>query len=151
MAIDYNTPIGQLRLIIGDLNEDDFEYTDDQLQGFLTLAYGNLGQAGIFALQGLVSLYNASSGDEYRLDTLSYKEGKSKVSQYQSLLKELQDAIASGISPLSVGQMHAYGVYTADRKDNYDRMKNGTIIPPRWNDYANNRVNRTSDYGPYYD
>lgn len=151
MTIDYTTPIGQLRLIIGDLNEDDFEYTDEQIDGFLKLAYGNIGQASLLALNSLVALYNSTSGDEYKLDTISFKAGKSKASQYQSLLKELQEAIANGISPLSVGQMHAYGVYTQDRKDNYDRMKDGTIIPPRWSDYANNRVNRTSDYGPYYD
>ena len=54
MAIDYNTPIGQIRLIIGDLNEEDFEYTDEQIQGFLDIVHGNLGQASIFALQGLV-------------------------------------------------------------------------------------------------
>ena len=63
----------------------------------------------------------------------------------------MQDAINSGLSPLSVGQMRAYGIYTADRKANYDAMRHGTIIPPRWNDYANSRVDRTTEYGPYYD
>ena len=151
MAIDYNTPIGQIRLIIGDLNEEDFEYTDEQIQGFLDIVHGNLGQASIFALQGLVSKYASTSGDEYRLDTITYKESKNKAGYYQSLLKDLQDAINSGLSPLSVGQMRAYGIYTADRKANYDAMRHGTIIPPRWNDYANSRVDRTTEYGPYYD
>ena len=149
--IDYNTDIGKLRLIIGDLDEDNFEFTDEQLSGFLDLSYNNLGQAGIFGLQNLISKYASTSGDSYVLDTIRYTESKNKAGYYQSLLKDLQDAINSGLSPLSVGQMHAYGVYTADRKANYDAMRCGTIIPPRWNDYANSRVDRTTEYGPYYD
>ena len=150
MTIDYTSPIGKVRLIIGDLDEDNFEYTDDQIQGFLDIAYGNLGQASLSALRGLVATYASTSGDEYRLDTISYKEGKQKSAYYQSLLNDLQDAINNGTSPLSVGQMRPYGIYVSDRKANYKQMADGVIIKPRFKDNETEDIRRTEDFGPYY-
>lgn len=40
MAIDYSTPLGQVRLLIADLNEASFLVSDDQLQGYLALNRG---------------------------------------------------------------------------------------------------------------
>lgn len=150
MTIDYTSPIGQVRLIIGDLNEDEFEYTDEQIEGFLNLAYGNIGQASLNALRGLVAMYAVTSGDSYKLDTIQYTEGKQKSAYFQSLMKDLQDAINNGTSPLSVGQMRPYGIYVNDKKANYKQMKDGVIIPPRFKDNETDEIKRTSDFGPYY-
>lgn len=40
MAIDYSTPIGQVRLMTADLNEDSFLVSDEAIQGYLNLSRG---------------------------------------------------------------------------------------------------------------
>lgn len=40
MAIDFETPIGQVRLLTADLNEASFLVPDDAIQGYLKLSRG---------------------------------------------------------------------------------------------------------------
>lgn len=40
MAIDYTSPVGQVRLLIADLDEASFLVSDEQLQGYLSLNRG---------------------------------------------------------------------------------------------------------------
>lgn len=40
MAIDYSSPIGQVRLLIADLDEASLLVSDDQIQGYLSLNRG---------------------------------------------------------------------------------------------------------------
>lgn len=52
MAIDYTTPVGQVRLLISDVSdvEADWLFTDEQLTAFLTLRGGNVHRAAARAL-----------------------------------------------------------------------------------------------------
>ena len=40
MSVDYTTPVGQVRLIIGDLDVNKQIFGDGELEGFLALADG---------------------------------------------------------------------------------------------------------------
>lgn len=49
-AIDYTTPVGQVRLLIADVNIDDPLFADDQLEAFLSIATDNVKRAAARAL-----------------------------------------------------------------------------------------------------
>lgn len=55
MAINYSTPVGQVRLLIADLDENVFVLTDNQLEGYLTLNEGSTRLAGADALMAIAT------------------------------------------------------------------------------------------------
>lgn len=65
MAIDYTTPVGQVRLLIPDLEplEDprdlrlppEFIFTDEQIQGYLLISGGNVKKAAARALSAIAA------------------------------------------------------------------------------------------------
>lgn len=148
--IDFTTDIGKVRLLIGDTDEENLEYTDEQIQAFLDMSVDNLVQAAIFALQGLVSKYTATGGDTYRIDTIEFEEGKSKADNYLSLLNSLKQSMQDGTNPLVVGVPRTYGIYQADREENIDRMIDGEIIPPKVFDKDYDLIRLKVQDGPYY-
>lgn len=151
MAIDFTTTIGMFRALIGDTDEDNIELEDEQLEAYLELTYGSLPEAAILALRGLVSKYSATGGDKYRVDTIEYEEGKSKASNFLSLLNNLEQSIKNGTNPLIVGVPKVFGIYTKDRAENIQRMKNGEIIPPKTFDNEYDNINLKQQFGPYYE
>lgn len=52
---DYNDPVQQVRLITGDTNADDPDFTDDQLEGFLSIARNSVLRAAADALDGIAT------------------------------------------------------------------------------------------------
>ena len=54
MAIDYTTPVGQVRLLVNDIDEGNLAgglvFTDDQINAFLTLETGNVKRAAAQAI-----------------------------------------------------------------------------------------------------
>ena len=148
--IDFTTTIGQIRALINDTNEDGLEFSDDQLEAYYQMAYENPVLAAIMALRALVTKYTATAGDEYRVDTIEYKEGKSKAGTFLSLLNNLEKSVQEGTNPMVVGVPQVYGVYTATRKENHERMQDGEIIPPKTFDeeYELERIKEQT--GPYY-
>lgn len=148
--IDFCTPIGYVRAIINDIDEENLEFSDEQLMVYLKMSYCNPMQASLLALQALVSKYNSTAGDEYRVDTIQYKEGKSKGSLYQNLLDNLKKSIEDGTNPMIVGVPQVYGVYTWDRWQNIDNMRRGIINPPRTFDNEYDQIILDNQYGPYY-
>lgn len=150
MTIDFTTDIGKIRAVINDTNEEELEFPDEQIQAYLDMSSGNLGQAAILALQGLVSKYTATAGDSYRVDTIAYEEGKSKASTYLSLLNNLKQSLQDGTSPLVTGTPRVYGVYREDRKENLQRMRDGEIIPPKTLDDEYDLIDLKHQFGPYY-
>lgn len=150
MSIDYTSCVGKLRAIINDVDEENFEFEDEQLEVFLELSNCDLLSASILALQGLITKYSSSAGDEYRIDTIEYKEGKSKASHYKQLLDNLQKSISDGTNPLLYAVPKVYGVYTYDRHENYDRIRRGEINPPKTSDDEYNQIDLKPQYGPYY-
>lgn len=53
--VDYNDPVQQVRLIIGDTNADDPDFTDDQLHGFLSIARDSVLRAAADALDAIAT------------------------------------------------------------------------------------------------
>lgn len=149
MAVDYTTYIGKIRALINDFNEEDFEFDDEQLDAFYQMSYCNIVQSAIMALRGLVAKYASTGGDTYRLDTIEYEEGKSKASNYQSLLNNLEQSIKDGTNPLLCGVPKSFGIYVEDRQENYERMKDGEIIPPKTADLEYELIQHKQQFGPY--
>lgn len=52
---DYNDPVQQVRLIIGDTNADDPDFDDDQLEGFLSIARNSVLRAAADALDAIAT------------------------------------------------------------------------------------------------
>ena len=148
--IDFTTDIGKIRALINDTDEDNPEFSDEQLQAYLDMSSGNIIQAAIFALQGLVSKYTATAGDSYRVDTIQYEEGKSKASAYLNLLNSLKQSVQDGTNPLLVGVPRTFGIYQDDRKENIERMIDGEIIPPKTFDNEYEVIRTKEQDGPYY-
>lgn len=55
MAIDYGTPVGQIRLLIADLDEAAFILTDEHLNGYLTLNVESVHRAAADALDAMAT------------------------------------------------------------------------------------------------
>ena len=55
MAIDFTTPIGRVRLLTADLNEEAFLLTDEHLNGYLELHDSNVFRAGAEALDAIAT------------------------------------------------------------------------------------------------
>lgn len=55
MAVDYTTDVGQVRLIIGDLDVNNQIFGEDELQGFLALANDSVKRAAAEALDTIAS------------------------------------------------------------------------------------------------
>lgn len=151
MSIDFTNYIGQIRALINDTNEEALEFEDEQIEAYYHMAYGNIVQSAIMALRGLVAKYSATGGDTYRLDTIEYEEGKSKASNFQALLNNLEQSMKDGTNPLIFGVPRTFGIYTEDRAENYSRMLDGEIIPPKTSDLEYQLVRNKEQDGPYYE
>ena len=75
---DYTTYIGQMRLVIPDRIESEAEFSDEELTGYYNMAFDDVLQGCLIAYLARIGDYAKYSGDEYRVDTLEYNEGKSK-------------------------------------------------------------------------
>lgn len=151
MSIDYTNYIGQIRALINDTNEEALEFDDDQLEAYYQMSYCNVIQSAIMALRGLIAKYSLTGGDKYRLDTIEYEEGKSKASNFQSLLNNLEQSIKDGTNPMLCSIPRTFGIYTKDRHENYSRMLDGEIIPPKTADLEYELLKRNEQDGPYYE
>lgn len=55
MAIDYNTPRGQVRLLISDVDEGNFLIDDTQIDGYLGIEHGRVKRAAARALEAIAT------------------------------------------------------------------------------------------------
>lgn len=55
MPIDYNTPTGQLRLLIADVDETRYVFDDDQVNAFLAMNAGQVKLAAAAALDTIAT------------------------------------------------------------------------------------------------
>ena len=53
--VEYNEPVQQVRLIIGDTNSDDPDFDDDQIRGFLSIARDSVLRAAADALDAIAT------------------------------------------------------------------------------------------------
>jgi len=148
MAIDYASDIGYVRLTIGDLDENAFKLSDEQIQGFIDMT-GNVVFASIYACRALMGIYASTSGDEYKVDTLEYKEGKSKVNQLQAILKSLEDSVKNGTCPMMIGVPFTTGIFVDELEENMQRINDGEIIGPQIKDGEYEVIDFVIQNGPY--
>ena len=148
--IDYTTPVGQIRNYIYDTNELNPIFSDDQLQAFYDGQNEYLPFAIRDALNALMAKYVMNAGDEYRLDTIEYNEGKSKASFVSSLIDKINKEIEEGSAPGQSLGAHTYGIKTDEALENAERIKNGELIPPRHYDREADTIKVNPLYGPYY-
>ncbi|WGX98729.1 hypothetical protein [Nocardioides sp. L-11A] len=50
MAVDFTTPLGQVRLLLNDVDEDAFVFTDNEINAFLALERGRVKRAAAQAI-----------------------------------------------------------------------------------------------------
>ena len=148
---DFTNYIGQMRLVLSDRNPDDFDFSDEELTGYYNLAYEDVLQACLLAYMARINDYAKYCGDEYRVDTIEYNEGKSKASTYQTLYNSLKSSIDDGTHPMLNITSHTYGIYTDEYEENIQRMIDGEIIPPRIFDRTCDQVRIKQQDGPYYE
>jgi len=148
---DFTNYIGQMRLVLSDRNPDDFDFSDEELTGYYNLAYEDVLQACLLAYMARINDYAKYCGDEYRVDTIEYNEGKSKASTYQTLYNSLKSSIDDGTNPMLNITSHTYGIYTDEYNENIQRMIDGEIIPPRTFDRDCDQVRIKQQDGPYYE
>jgi len=55
VAIDYTTPVGQVRLLIADVEEGNFLLADDQITGYLAIESGRVKRAAARALDAIAT------------------------------------------------------------------------------------------------
>ena len=147
---DFTSYIGQMRLVLSDTNSEDYDFSDEELTGYYNLAYEDVLQACLLAYMARINNYAKDCGDEYKVDTIEYKEGKSKASMYQSLYDKLKASIDDGSHPMLNITSHTYGIYTDEYEENIQRMRDGEIIPPRTFDRDCNQLRIKEQDGPYY-
>lgn len=147
---DFTTYIGQMRLVLSDRVESEADFSDEELTGYYNMAYQDVLQGCLLAYLARISDYAKYAGDEYRVDTIEYNEGKSKASAYQTLYNSLKASIDDGSHPMLSVSAHTYGIYTDEYEENIQRMRDGEIIPPRTFDRDCNEVRIKQQDGPYY-
>lgn len=150
MSIDYSTNIGKLRLLIHDTDENNFEYTDEQIQCFLDMSYDNIVLGAILALESLVAKYSSIDGQKYRVDTIEFEESKSRSQHFLSLLNSLKEGIKDGTNPVIVGKPVTFGIYECTRRENEDRINRGELVPPRTSNDEYDLIKLNPQYGVYY-
>jgi len=150
VAIDYTSDIGMIRLTIGDLDEDNLHFSNEQLRAYMTMT-GNIVLASIYACRAWASELSSTSGDIYRVDTIEYQEGKSKVGQLMSILKSLEDSIANGTNPMLIGVPYTTGIKVSDRDENLNRIDSGEIVGPQSKDDSYEYIDLDNQNGPYYE
>ena len=148
---DFTTYIGQMRLVLSDRDETTAEFSDEELTGYYNMAYQDVLQACLLAYLARISDYAKYSGDEYRVDTIEYNEGKSKASAFQTLYNSLKASIDDGSHPMLNVSAHTYGIYADEYEENLQRMRDGELIPPRTFDRECNQRRIKQQDGPYYE
>lgn len=147
---DFTTYIGQMRLAIPDRIEAEAEFSDEELTGYYQMAHEDVLQGSLLALFARIGDYAKYSGDEYRVDTIEYNEGKSKASTIQAMYRDLKASIDDGSHPMLSVSAHTYGIYTDEYEENIKRMEDGEIIAPRTLDRECNQRRTKMQDGPYY-
>jgi hypothetical protein len=94
-AIDYTTPLGQVRLLITDTTDDpaDWLFTDDQLDAFYTLAGENVNRTAAKALL-VIAASEVLISKKIRTQDLS-TDGPAVSAELRALAKVLTDEAAA--------------------------------------------------------
>lgn len=55
MAIDYNTPLGKVRVLIADVDEDNLLLSNEQITAYLSIEHGRVKRAAAQALDAIAT------------------------------------------------------------------------------------------------
>lgn len=89
MAIDYTTPVGQVRLLIADVEESNFLLADDQITGYLAIESGRVKRAAARALDAIATSEVLVSKKIRTLDLQT--DGPAVAAELRALAKQLRD------------------------------------------------------------
>jgi hypothetical protein len=89
VAIDYTTPVGQVRLLIADVDEDHLLLSDDQITGYLAIESGRVKRAAGKTLEAIATSEVLISK---RIRTLDLQtDGPGVAAELRALAKQLRD------------------------------------------------------------
>lgn len=89
MAIDYSTPIGRVRLLIADVDEDNLLLADDQITGYLGIERQRVKRAAAQALEAIATSEVLISK---RIRTLDLQtDGPAVAAELRALAKALRE------------------------------------------------------------
>jgi hypothetical protein len=89
VAIDYTTPVGQVRLLIADVEEGNFLLADDQITGYLAIESGRVKRAAARSLEAIATSEVLRSK---RIRTLDLQtDGPAVAAELRAQAKQLRD------------------------------------------------------------
>lgn len=89
MAIDYGTPLGQVRLLISDVDEESPLLTDDQINAFLSIEHDRVKRAAARALESIAASEVLVSKKIRTLDLQT--DGPAVAAELRAQAKQLRD------------------------------------------------------------
>lgn len=89
MAIDYTTPVGQVRLLIADVTEGSFLLADDQITGYLSIENARVKRAAARALDAIATSEVLVSKKIRTLDLQT--DGPAVAAELRAQAKQLRD------------------------------------------------------------
>lgn len=117
MAIEYDTPIGQVRLLIPDTAEP-FTFTDEEIQAYLSISKDNIKRAAANALDAIASstvmLLKLVKTDDITVDGPAVGKElrlRARALRDEADADDLEDAMSEGfqiINPVYVPDVWGY-------------------------------------------
>lgn len=117
MAIEYDTPIGQVRLLIPDTAEP-FTFTDEEIQAYLSISKDNIKRAAANALDAIASstvmLLKLVKTDDITVDGPAVGKElrlRARALRDEADADDLEDAMSEGfqiINPVYVPDVWEY-------------------------------------------
>lgn len=120
MAIEYDTPIGQVRLLIPDTAEP-FTFTDEEIQAYLSISKDNIKRAAANALDAIASstvmLLKLVKTDDITVDGPAVGKElrlRARALRDEADADDLEDAMSEGfqiINPVYVPDVWEYDAW----------------------------------------
>lgn len=120
MAIEYDTPIGQVRLLIPDTAEP-FTFTDEEIQAYLSISKDNIKRAAANALDAIASstvmLLKLVKTDDLTVDGPAVGKElrlRARALRDEADADDLEDAMSEGfqiINPVYVPDVWEYDAW----------------------------------------
>lgn len=89
MAIDYDTPVGKVRLLIADTDEDNFLLSEGQITAFLSIESSRVKRAAALALEAIATSEVLISKKIRTLDLQT--DGPAVAAELRAQAKQLRD------------------------------------------------------------
>jgi hypothetical protein len=89
VAIDYDTPLGQVRALIADVDESNLLLSDTQISAYLSIEHGRVKRAAAKSLEAIATSEVLISKKTRTLDLQT--DGPAVAAELRALAKQLRD------------------------------------------------------------